>query len=158
MFRILNGSPSHITNVSLLLNRALDETCSDSTLNFGELPTKLPSGSQCCYKAIVRESLLIGHRTFSTKYQTLNQPLVCSIISGSISRNSYNLLFRPLPLQSTIYPLSYKWGIPVKCVLMGFDIWWFMLYHLGPKRAVWKRDCNCHVVHFKILVAYIFTI
>ena len=26
----------------------------------------------------------------------------------------------------------------------------------GPKRVVWKRDCNCHVVHFKILVAYIY--
>ena len=86
---------------------------SDPKWSFGSLPALL------LWLAIkpLSGNRLWSSSSFSTKYQTLSQRFSLvgcwgKIISGWICWNSYNLLFQPLP--STIYPLSYKWGILVK--------------------------------------------
>ena len=100
---------------------------SDPKWSFGSLPALL------LWIAI---KPLSGNRfwsssSFSTKYQTLCQRFSLvgrgKIISGWICWNSYNLLFQPLP--STIYPLSYKWGIQVKLpTVCPFEIQYFIIY------------------------------
>ena len=105
---------------------------SDPKWSFGSLPALL------LWLAI---KPLSGNRfwsssSFSTKYQTLCQRFSLvgcwgKIISGWICWNSYNLLFQPLP--STIYPLSYKWGIRVKSVCR-FEIQYFIIYVVRLKR------------------------
>lgn len=101
---------------------------SDPKWSFGSLPALL------LWLAIkpLSGNRLWSSSSFSTKYQTLCQRFSLvgcwgKIISGWICWNSYNLLFQPLP--STIYPLSYKWGILVKLsTVRPFEVQYFIIY------------------------------